>query len=381
MRRVLFAFGIALVVSASASAQETRGKILGTVQDAQGVIPGANVKVTNVDTNASMSLTTNGQGYFEAPLVQPGNYTVSVEMQGFKTATRAGIQLAVAQQVTLAFTLEVGQISETVVVTASAPVLDTTTVSSGANFDKQLVDALPMFSNMPIMLVRYAPGVNPNDAQNQVSQGFIDGPNSAAGSAIGGSPTGVGNNTYTIDGATNAGSGRRLASSPNSDMIEEMRVETSNFDAASGHGLGNQISMMTRAGTNLFRGTANYQYWTNKLNALNAQQKATFTDEAKRIYQLGNSKNIAFTLGGPVKIPMVLDGRGKMFFFAPPSNGAIVTCIGRVGPEDNTASCFPVASTTGYISMSVPDVICVAVPPEVATFQMWRRSMSPALVA
>ena len=92
MRRVLFAFGIALVVSASASAQETRGKILGTIQDAQGVVPGANVKITNVDTNTSMSLTTNGQGYFEAPLVQPGNYTVSVEMQGFKTATRTGVQ-------------------------------------------------------------------------------------------------------------------------------------------------------------------------------------------------------------------------------------------------------------------------------------------------
>ena len=61
---------------------------------------------------------TNGQGYFEAPLLQPGNYDVSVEMPGFKTATRAGVQLAVAQQVTLSFTLEVGQVTESVVVTA-----------------------------------------------------------------------------------------------------------------------------------------------------------------------------------------------------------------------------------------------------------------------
>ena len=60
----------------------------------------------------------------------------------------------------------------------------------------------------------------------------------------------MGSNTYTIDGATNAGVNRQLSSSPNADMIQEMRVETSNFDAANGHGLGNQISMMTRAGTN-----------------------------------------------------------------------------------------------------------------------------------
>ena len=76
------------------------------------------------------------------------------------------------------------------------------------------------------------------------------GPSEAAGTAIGG----VGSNTYTIDGATNAGVNRQLGTSPNSDMIQEVRVETSNFDAGTGHGLGNQISMMTKAGTSAMRG-------------------------------------------------------------------------------------------------------------------------------
>ena len=82
---------LALVLPCHALAQETRGTILGTVQDASGVIPGATVKITNIDTNVSHQLVTNGQGYFEAPLLQPGNYDVTVEMPGFKTSTRSGV--------------------------------------------------------------------------------------------------------------------------------------------------------------------------------------------------------------------------------------------------------------------------------------------------
>ena len=86
----------------------------------------------------------------------------------------------------------------------------------------------------------------PDDAAARAS-GQIDGPNDGAGTPVGG----VGSFNYTIDGATNAGNNRRMAASPNSDMIQEMRVETSNFDASQGHGTGANISLMTRAGTNL----------------------------------------------------------------------------------------------------------------------------------
>ncbi|MEO7271981.1 MAG: carboxypeptidase-like regulatory domain-containing protein, partial [Vicinamibacterales bacterium] len=263
MRSVVCALLLTLTAASAASAQETRGNISGTVKDAQGVIPGATVKITSVDTGSTQSLVTNESGYFEAPLLQPGNYSVAVEMAGFKTMTRAGIVLAVGQQVSVPFTLEVGQITEQVTVVAEAPLLDTAAVSSGQNFDSRMIEGLPMFSNMPIMVTRFAAGVNPSTNQSLVSQGFADGTTQAAGGAIGG----VGSNNYSIDGATNSGSSRRIASSPNSDMIQEMRVESSNFDASIGHGTGLQISMMTRAGANQYRGTANYQYWTNKVNA------------------------------------------------------------------------------------------------------------------
>ena len=111
--------------------------------------------------------------------------------------------------------------------------------------------------------------------QTQVSQGYVDNTSLSAGSALGlplggtqPTPPSFGGNNYTLDGANNNGSSRRIAASPNSDMIQEMRVESSNFDAAVGHGLGLQISMMTRAGTNRQRGTVNYQYWTQQVQRL-----------------------------------------------------------------------------------------------------------------
>ena len=134
-----------------------------------------------------------------------------------------------------------------------------------------------MFSNMPIMLSRFTPGVAAAEAEVQnIFQGYMEGTTTAAGGQVG---TGSGfdsrntGNNYTIDGATNNGFGRRIASSPNSDQIEEMRVETSNFDASQGYGTGLTVSMMTRGGTNTLRGTANYTHWNNEVNSPNLQQK------------------------------------------------------------------------------------------------------------
>jgi hypothetical protein len=323
MRRRFWLALLGVLVPLGIAAQETRGNISGTVRDAQAVVPGAMVAVTNVDTQVTQNLVTNDSGYFEAPLLNPGNYTVTVQMTGFRTA-RTDIALGVGQQLTVPFMLEVGTITEEVLVRAETPVLDTSSLSSGANFDSRLVDSLPMFSNMPITLSRFSPGLNVNDAQTQVSQGYVDNTSLSAGSLLGLPLAGtqnpftppVGGNNYTLDGANNNGSNRRIAASPNSDMIQEMRVESANFDASVGHGLGLQISMMTRAGTNTQRGSVNYQYWSNKLNSLTAQQKATFDDRAKSEFEKGRSHNLSLTAGGPVRIPGIVDGRGKLFYFA-----------------------------------------------------------------
>jgi hypothetical protein len=311
-----------VLVALPAKGQETRGNINGVVQDPGGVVPGATVRITNVDTSQAQQLVTNDRGYFEALLLNPGTYAVRVELAGFKTLTQTGISLAVGQTLSLSLRLEVGQLSEQIEVTAASPLIDTTTVSSGQNFDRRLVEALPMFSNMPVMLSRFTPGVAPAEAEVQnIFQGYMEGTTSAAGGQVG---TGSGfdnrntGNLYTIDGAMNNGFGRRIANSPNADQIEEVRIETSNFDASQGHGTGLTVSMMTRSGTNSLRGSGNYTHWNNELNSPSLQQKVTFAQDPRQedAWRSGRSHIASFTLGGPLIIPKVVNGRGKLFFFA-----------------------------------------------------------------
>ena len=120
MRRALRLVFLAVLLPLAASAQEVRGNISGTVRDSEGVVPGASVKIRNVDTNVSQNLVTNSSGYYEAPLLNPGNYEVTVQVPGFKTATRSSIVLGVGQQVNVPFTLEVGGVTEEVKVTAES---------------------------------------------------------------------------------------------------------------------------------------------------------------------------------------------------------------------------------------------------------------------
>ena len=310
-----------LAAAASASAQETRGTIAGHVFDEQGgAMPGVSVTITNVDTNVSATLTTNSTGYYQAPLLLPGNYRVSAELQGFKTSVRSGVILSVAQQATVDLTLGVGALSETVTVSGEAPILETGVLTTGQNLDRRSVESLPMFSNMPVLLTRFVTGVNSSANVPYVAQGFVNRTSSDTSA-----PGGVGGNEWTIDGATNNGSDRRLASSPNSDMIEEVRIETANFDASFGHGTGLGISMMTRSGTNATRGTLNYQYWNNQWNAPryfakrnyynNIEQARARGDNAladslasQKINSIGKSNNVATTFGGPII-------RNKLFAF------------------------------------------------------------------
>ena len=165
---------------------------------------------------------------------------------------------------------------------------------------------------MPVMFTRFAPGLSASPTLVYAGQGYVGGPSSSA-VPLGGD----GGNEWTIDGATNNGVNRQMATSPNSDMLQEMRVETTNFAATIGHGTGVGISMMTRAGTNTPRGTTNYQYWSNKINAANTFQKAVFDADpkAKAAFEAGYSHNFAATYGGPIQIPHIVDGRNKLFMF------------------------------------------------------------------
>src|ERR1051325_8729441 len=125
-------FAAMLVMGVAAMAQEFRGTILGRITDSSGaVIGGAAIQVINSDTNVTVSTTSNQDGNYQVPFLNPGNYNVIVDHPGFKKTERQNIRVSVTSQVALDFTLEVGAVSETVNVTASAPLLNTNDADLG----------------------------------------------------------------------------------------------------------------------------------------------------------------------------------------------------------------------------------------------------------
>ena len=310
-----------------AIAQETRGSILGTVKDTSGgVLAGMLVTVTNEETNVSREVVTNDQGFFEVPYLVPGSYRISVHTDGFKRFTRTGLVLAVNNRVEIPVVLEVGALTDEVTVAAETPLLDTTSSSASTAFSNRQVNSLPVFGNSAMLLVRNTPGVQWTGQPNYL------GLHSNAGASGTNASGGVGGNEYSLDGVSNSGEGRRVAYLPYTDTVQEVKVETASFDASKGHGSGASVSALTKSGTNVFHGSATWQYWNAEWNATQSTTNGAYygaieralaegdTAEAERLRgqpksPAGHSHNWATVVGGPVRLPKLFNGRDKLFFF------------------------------------------------------------------
>ena len=309
------------------AAQDTRGTISGTVTDAsQAVISGAQVTVTNTGTNTSTRLVSNASGYYEAPLLLPGDYSVAVEAQGFKRYIRSGVTLAIGERLQIDAAMEVGGTAESVTVNAEAPLLETSSVSTGRAITNREVMDLPVLGNNVSMLTRFSPGVSVPGTTQFLVQGQVGG-----GSGYN-MPGGVGGNEWSMDGASTNGTQRRTSIMPSPDVIDEFRIETSNFDASFGHSTGINVSMSTKSGANAVHGSATYQYFNQRWNAVpffvkkNRYEQIAAANAAGNTLlanQLANSpfvpaghtNNYHGTISGPVYIPKLFDGRNRLFFF------------------------------------------------------------------
>src|SRR5437868_4256714 len=170
--------------------------ISGTVTDAQGAyVVGAAVTVTNIGTNVSTPLTTNTNGYYEAPLLLPGEYQITVESPGFKKTVRANLVLTMSQQLKVDLQIEVGAVSESITISAESPILDTSTVTVGKALTTREIMDLPIMTNNAILLARVASGVVNQGTTQYLTQGQVGG-----GSGFF-APLGLGQNEWTIDGA------------------------------------------------------------------------------------------------------------------------------------------------------------------------------------
>ncbi len=317
-RIILFCLVLLASLAATGWAQESRGTISGRVVDPQAaVIPGATVLVTNTETNAANKTTTNQTGYFEVNLLNPGMYSVSVEAPGFKKSVRTNLELNVAGRLDIEMQMQVGQLAETVEVTATAPLLDTTSASGGRVIDNREVLQLPFSDMNPFALTAIAPGMQWT-GQPEYRRPFDNGGTSSFNTM-----GGVGQNEYTIDGATATGTNRRVGFVPSSDAVEEFKMETATFDASYGHTSGATVNVSTKGGTNSYHGDLFDQHWQQRWNATphftrllwqrDVASGKISPDSPKQAP--GRSNQFGASFGGPVRIPKILNGKDKLFFF------------------------------------------------------------------
>ncbi|MBI4908487.1 MAG: TonB-dependent receptor, partial [Acidobacteria bacterium] len=302
-------FALVALTLAAALAQDTRGTLSGTVTDPSGAaVVGAAVKLSNVNTGVVFDVVTNTSGQYRFLFVIPGTYKLSVEMSGFRAYEYGGIQLQVGQAAVVDVPLQLGATSETVTVSSSAALLDTEKSDRGVVVNKVRITELPLNVRNPIMLTALSPGITHTAGTAHLNPFSNSG---ISGWSVNG---GLNNNTeFIMDGApNNAYSGRenRVAYVPPADAVEEFRVMTTVYDAQYGRTGGGIINVSSKSGTNGYHGTA-YEFL--KRPWLNAN---TFSNNAKRLDRAKTGLDQwGFTLGGPLSLPKLYNGRHKTFFF------------------------------------------------------------------
>ncbi len=303
---------ILLVLSvASAHAQEARGMIRGRVTDAnQSIVPGASVKIIDEARGTTVLLKTNDNGLFEGSYLLPSTYKIDVEAPGFKQYSRTGILVQVGGSVEIDVKLIVGEVTETVTVTADASPLETTTGSLGTVVNSRRVAELPTPHGDPFYLMGLAGGASFTGSQ-KLDRPFE--PTHIVGYSIDG--TRGNRSDITIDGVSStarANGGEVIASYvPPSDLLQEFKVQTATFDASSGNTEGGVTNLSIKTGTNNLHGTAYFWAEPGQLAANDFFGNAAIPQKPRPdIY----SYRWGGVAGGPVFLPKLYNGRNRTFF-------------------------------------------------------------------
>jgi len=295
-------------------AQVDTGSITGTVTDASGaVVNGAKVTLTNEGTGAALSLTTGSDGSYTFSPVRIGSYKIDASAQGFKTVSQTHIVVNVSANVLVNLKLPTGSVSETVEVTGAVPVLQTQDASVGQVMDTRNVNNLPLNGRNFTFLAQLSAGVNSPQADTRGNA------STGAFSANGFRPA---QNNYMLDGIDNNSdtvdflNGTNFVVLPPVDAIQEFKVQTTNFSAEFGRSGAAVMNATVKSGTNQLHGDVWEFFRNDKLDAADYFER-TLDPNGKAHTQKGELRQnqFGFTLGGPVVIPHVFNGRNKVFFF------------------------------------------------------------------
>ena len=306
-----------LFSSLAAYGQTDTASIVGTAVDASGAaLPNAVVTLVNLGTNLKTVAKTDSAGNYIATPLKIGNYSVAVEVQGFKGVTRTGIVLQVQDRLRVDFTLQVGSVSEQITVRDAAPLLQSESSALGDVIESQQIADLPLNGRDYTQLVALTTGVTKiTESGIGLSGGSVTASNGNAGGAFAVNGTRGLLNNFILDGIdNNSNDNGAQVLKTNVDAIQEFKVQTSNYSAEFGRSGGAVINATIKSGTNGFHGTV-FDFLRN--DVLDARGFFEPTDTAKAPFR---QNQFGFTFGGPIK-------RNKLFFFTDYQGTRIGTAV------------------------------------------------------
>lgn len=300
---VIYFFGVAVY-------GQTFGSISGEIHDAQGaVVPGAEVSVTNTATNVSRKSTSNEAGLYSFPSLPPGLYEVRVTKAGFRTSTSNNVEIQVQQNARLDFELVIGQVSEAVEVSANAVLLSTEDATVGTVIENKRIVELPLNGRNYLQLASLSPNVSYGFASAGQAGSRQGGERASQNIAVSGQRSYF--NQFSLDGVNNTDPNfNTYVIQPSIDALQEFKVQTGIYPAEFGR-QATQINVSTKPGTNDYHGTLFEFLRNDKLDAKGyAFTSKPVNKDPFKWNQYG------FTLGGPVWIPKVFNGRNRLFFMS-----------------------------------------------------------------
>lgn len=314
---------VAFTAAALAQASLNRGNIQGRVTDQQGaMVPGAKVTVRNVATGVVVTLTTNSDGLYLAPELVPGRYTVHIESQGFSAVDISNVTVIANTATEEDVQLKVGGTTQVIQVSAAPPLIQASPSNFSTNLATRYIQSIPLPGRDVQTLVQLIPGVTQSTGPSGSVFGFdsqfggFPDPQHLVGSGISANGSQGGANAWYLDGSLNAALGaENVVVNPSPDAVAEFNVVDNGLAAEYGRTSGAVVNIVLKSGTNQVHGDA-YEFNRNSFfNASNPFDRRN-AQGVEFLEPADNYNDFGGTIGGPVYLPHLYNGKNKTFFFA-----------------------------------------------------------------
>ncbi len=303
MRKITF-FAAFLAFAGLGAAQVNKSNLTGIVRDATGAaVAEVTIKLTSNETGAVRTESSDASGFYRFTLVDRGTYRLEAERAGFRRFRRDAVELQTGETTTIDVALALGEVTESVTVSAESAVLRTETGALGTTVSTKVLNELPLIGRNPYVFLTLSPGIQYTGDPGALNPWDVVGPSGFAASGA------EAKTEFLLDGIPNMGIGN-VSLSPSPDAVSEMRVQTSAYDSEFGHSGAAFVNVSTRSGTNIYHGTA---YWYLRNDNLNANSFFNNRIGAKQNEFKQNTYGGSF--GGPFRIPKLYNGRDKTHYF------------------------------------------------------------------